>query len=174
MGFTNRLSIMAQAVAGFLGFGEVPTDPAAREAEVAALYDQARQEFPEVTVATAAAVLAGRGDVVLVDVRTPREREVSAVPGAVAAEVVEADPAAFADRHLVAYCTIGYRSGLWAQEWSKRGLRVDNLAGGVLAWSWAGGPFVHVGADGVEAPTTTVHVYGPAWDLLAGGYQSVW
>lgn len=168
MGLLNRLDIASQAIAGFFGFGEVPQDPAEREQRVETLYQQARAGFPAVTEARASELL-GRPDVVFVDVRPPRERAVSTLPDAVAAEVIEADPSAWAGRHLVAYCTIGYRSGLWAQRQAERGLLVENLAGGVLAWSWAGGRFV---VDG--APTTTVHVYGPTWDLLAPGLTSTW
>lgn len=167
MGVSERLAIAAQVVAGWLGWASVPTEPALREARVEAMSAEIRGAFPEVTEVRAEDVVAGSADVVWVDVRSPEERAVSVLPGAIPAERVEADPAAWRGRHLVAYCTIGYRSASWADAWADRGLSVDHLAGGVLAWSWAGGGFERDGA-----PTTAVHVYGPAWDLLAPGYTS--
>lgn len=168
MGVSERLAVAVQVVSGWLGWAEVPAEAPAREARVEALYAEVRGAFPDVTEVRADD-LVGAEDVVWVDVRAPEERAVSTLPGAVASEVIEAAPDAWRGRRLVAYCTIGYRSGLWADAWSARGLTVDNLAGGVLAWSWAGGGFVRDGA-----PTTTVHVYGAAWDLLAPGYASTW
>jgi rhodanese-related sulfurtransferase len=164
-----RIAFVAQAVAGWLGFAEVPSDPAARAERVEALYQQARADFPDVTEARAATLVADPAGVVWVDVRPPVERAISTIPGAVPAEEIEADPAAWSGRRLVAYCTVGYRSGRWAKARAADGLQVENLAGGVLAWSWAGGAF----ARG-DATTTEVHVYGPAWDLLAPGYTSTW
>lgn len=168
MGLLDRLDIAAQVISGFLGLARVPTDPEERRARVEELYQQARGEFPDVTEAEAADLL-GAGGVVFVDVRPERERAISVLPGSIPAAVVEADPAAFEGQRLVAYCTIGYRSGLWATAQRERGLPVENLAGGVLAWSWAGGTFERDGE-----PTTTVHVFGPSWDLLAPGFTSTW
>ena len=172
MDTAHRLSILVQGVSAWLGFSPVPTDPVERAARVEALYADARTGFPEVVEvraeAVAAAVASGT-DLVLVDVRTEAEQAVSMLPHAVPAGVIEREPGPWVGRRLVAYCTIGYRSGLWARDQGARGLTVENLAGGVLAWSWAGGRFV---ADG--APTTTVHVYGPTWDLLAPGLTSTW
>ena len=39
------------------------------------------------------------------------------------------------EKRLVVYCTIGYRSGKYAQELAKQGIKAENLEGGVLAWS---------------------------------------
>jgi rhodanese-related sulfurtransferase len=169
MGVSERLGVVAQVVSGWLGLAHVPSDPAAREARVEALYQQLRGDFPAVVEVRADALVGGAVEVVWVDVRPAAERAVSTLPGAVPSEVIEADPDAWRERRLVAYCTVGYRSGRWAEAWSARGLRVENLAGGVLAWSWAGGGFEAGGAA-----TTAVHVYGPAWDLLAPGYASTW
>ena len=105
----------------------------------------------------------------LVDVRPLAEREVSMIPGAVLAETVEANLGSYTGRPIVAYCTIGARSGLWARKFSRRGLDVSNLRGGILAWTHIGGALVD--ADGL---TTRVHVYGASWDLAADGYEAVW
>lgn len=109
------------------------------------------------------------GDALLVDVRPVEERLVSMLPGAVPAEAVEADPTRYAGRRMVAYCTIGYRSGLWTRKQARQGLDVANLRGGILAWTHLGGELVDA-----NGPTHRVHVYGERWDLAADSYQAVW
>jgi rhodanese-related sulfurtransferase len=149
-----------------------PVDEAAREARVAELYAEVRPTFhdvPDVDVRTLQAWLDAGEPVVLVDVRTPEERAVSTLPGAIPAEQVDADPAAFVGRRLVAYCTIGARSGRWAEDRREDGLDVTNLAGSVLAWTWTGRDL-----QGPDGPTRRIHVYGRAWDLGATGYPAVW
>ncbi len=133
--------------------------------------DRARH-FPEVRSVQAAELVARMGgeEWVLVDVREPEERAVSTLPGAVSAEAFETDPERWAGRPVVAYCTIGYRSGLWAKEMAQRGVEVLNLAGSLLAWTHAGGELV--APDGT--PTRRLHVYGRRWNLAAEGYETVW
>ena len=43
------------------------------------------------------------------------------------------DPAAWAGRRVVTYCTVGYRSGLYAAELLGRGVEALNLAGSLIA-----------------------------------------
>jgi len=107
--------------------------------------------------------------VVLVDVREPREREVSWIPGSITAAEYEADPDAWGDRTVVAYCTIGHRSSEYAQRMSAEGHPVANLSGSILAWAHAGGPLV-----GPDGPTNRIHVYGRTWDLAPARYETVW
>lgn len=166
----------AVAVAGtaWFGLGGVPPlNDAARIARIDSMYADYRREFPgvpEIDAPTLRDALARGAPLVLVDVREPAERAVSTLPGAIPAAAVEADPAAYAGKTLVAYCTIGYRSGLWASTQRDHGLSVENLAGSILAWTHAGGALI--GPDG--APTRRVHVYGSGWDLARIDYTAVW
>lgn len=147
------------------------TDDAKRERIETMYAEYRRQSFPDVPEVSAAELpaLAARGEVVVVDVRTAAEQAVSMIPGAMTREAFEAKGADLAGKRVVTYCTIGYRSGLYASELRARGIDAANLAGSVLAWSHQGLPFTHDGAD-----TKRVHVYGKTWNLAASGYEAVW
>lgn len=110
------------------------------------------------------------GDLVLVDVRSPEERAVSRIPGAVDPKDVQDRPEDFAGRQLVAYCTIGGRSSQWALARRQEGLDAANLRGSILAWTHAGLPL----EDPNGEPTKRVHVAGEKWSLQADGYDPVW
>ena len=58
--------------------------------------------------------------VVVVDVREAAETAVSMIPGAVTKEQFEAEAERYAQHTVVAYCTIGYRSGKYCQELGKQ------------------------------------------------------
>ncbi|MGL4443002.1 MAG: rhodanese-like domain-containing protein, partial [Alsobacter sp.] len=106
------------------------------------------------TVPAAEAVkLAGRDDVVLVDLRDPRELEREGqIPGAFHCPRgmldVWSDPEspyhkpAFAqDKRFVFFCAGGWRSALAARTAREMGLKpVAHLGGGFAAWREAGGP----------------------------------
>jgi rhodanese-related sulfurtransferase len=103
-------------------------------------------------------------EVVFVDCRTEAERGVSRIAGS----IVERDMRqrlgeGAGDSLFVAFCTIGYRSGKIAAELSAAHptARVVNLAGGVLAWTHAGGQVV----DASGAESSALHVFGSKWDL---------
>jgi len=115
-------------------------------------------------------------NLVLIDVRSVPEQKVSMLPHALTT-------AAFAEKfrrgipagkRLVVYCTIGYRSGKYAMQLAKQGLRAENLEGGVLAWSFAGGPFLAGDSTGAGAATHHVHVYDSEWNILHPSYKAVW
>ena len=95
---------------------------------------------------------------------------VSALAGAVSPEEFLAQIDVHRGRRVVAYCTLGVRSGAWAAERCADGLQVENLAGGLLAWTHAGGALVT--PEG--APTVRLHVYGPTWNLVHHAYEGVW
>lgn len=149
-----------------------PADDAGRKARVEALFAAARKDFPAAPeLAPERAVdLWRQGRLLPIDVRTPAERAVSTLPGAVTEEAFLADPALAAGKVAVAYCTIGYRSGLFVQNLGPGRPPVANLAGGILGWLHAGGTLT----DPAGQPTTRVHVYGKAWDLAPLAYTPVW
>lgn len=121
-----------------------------------ALCEAAEREIETLT-AEEAVKLAGRDDVVLVDIRDIRElQREGRVPGAVHAPrgMLEfwVDPASpyhkpvFAqDKKYVFFCAGGLRSALATQTVQRMGLKpVAHIGGGFSAWKKAGGP--------VEAP----------------------
>ncbi len=106
--------------------------------------------------------------VVLVDVREPREHSVSALDGAVLLPLARVRtavpddlPIPAGEALVVAYCTAGYRSGLAAVQLEKLlGRPVHSLHGGIIAWFNAGGRVVDP-ADGSERDE--IDAFGPQW-----------
>jgi rhodanese-related sulfurtransferase len=134
------------------------------------MYEKDKKEFPEVediSPASAQALYA-RGEAVFIDVRTPEEQIVSMLPGAVTEKDLVDTPAILQGKTAVAYCTIGYRSGLYAADMSLEGIRVLNIPGGILAWVINGGKVYHAGKE-----TKRVHVYEKQWNYLPDGYEPV-
>lgn len=147
------------------------TSDRCRLQQVMRMYARYRRAFPGVAEisADAALELTAGGLVVFVDIRDAAEQEVSMLPGAITGEELLADPERFADRPLVAYCTVGYRSGKFVQRYSDRFNRLQNLEGGILAWLHAGGQVYHR-----NLPTRRVHVYGARWTLQPAAYEPVY
>ena len=131
-----------------------------------ATYRAAFEGVPEVRVSE----LSGLTDPVFVDIRTPEEQAVSMIPGALTEAQFDAQREALAGRPVVAYCTIGARSGEWAKAKREDGVEALNLVGSILAWTHAGKPLK--APDGTE--TKRVHVYGSTWNLVADGYEATW
>ena len=117
-----------------------------------ALVDAAKSQIEEIEAADAIK-LAGRDDVVLVDIRDPRELERDGrVPGAFACTrgmlefwIDPASPyykATFGeDKKFVFFCAGGLRSALAAKTAQDMGLKpVAHVIGGFGAWKKAGGP----------------------------------
>lgn len=115
-------------------------------------------------------------NLVLIDVRQPEEQAVSMIPHAIttadfAARFRKGIPKA---KRLVVYCTIGYRSGKYAMTLAAQGIIAENLEGGLLAWSHAGGPLEVRNAAGLATPTRRVHIYSSGWNFLHPDYDPVW
>ena len=116
--------------------------------------------------------------VVLVDVRTPVEQDVSIIPTAIRKEVFEKTKDQYKNHTVVAYCTIGYRSGLYVKKLRDDGCceevggaKALNLRGSILDWSLEGYPLVD---EKTGRETKRVHVYGETWNLVGDGYQAEW
>jgi rhodanese-related sulfurtransferase len=114
-------------------------------------------------------------NLILVDVRQPAEREVSMLPHAL-------DTYQFADgyRHgippgsrIVLYCTIGYRSGKYAEQLAAMGVKAEVLEGGILMWSFVGGPLVARKSKTEWEPTKRIHVYDAEWNIVHPDYVAV-
>jgi rhodanese-related sulfurtransferase len=134
------------------------------------MYEKDKTEFQEVEdiSPTSAQSLYTRGEAVFIDVRTPEEQIVSMLPGAVAEQDLADDPSILQGKTAMAYCTIGYRSGLYAEDMSREGIRILNVQGGILGWVFSGGKVYHAGRE-----TRQVHVYEEEWNYLPDGYEPV-
>ena len=104
-------------------------------------------------------------DYVFVDVRENEEQKVSMLKDAVTSEYFQKNAKKFKNKKIIAYCTIGYRSGKFTEKWRKKGYDIQNLVGGVLLWSHQGKPF-YQSKDNSWTPTDSVHVYDDEWNFL--------
>ena len=170
---TCRIALAAALLAPTATHAQSRDTEAGRRAILERTVAAIKSDHPDVATITAAALREAlpTGNFVLVDVRTDKEREVSTLPGAITAKDFESrlEELVAEGRTVVAYCTIGARSSSYARAMGKRGVKVLNLEGSVLAWTHAGGDFVSE-----SGPTRRVHVYGRRWNLAADGYETVW
>ncbi|NIA14534.1 MAG: hypothetical protein GWP08_10675 [Nitrospiraceae bacterium] len=134
--------------------------------------DDYAARFPDVPCISAEMLkplLRPSGEVVLLDTRAPEEYKVSRIPDAVPLREFERNIEAYRGKKIVAYCTIGYRSGRYAAKLRKEGFDVHNLRGGILAWVHADGAL-----ENESGATKRVHVYGRDWDLAPEDYETEW
>ena len=139
--------------------------------KVADMYNGYKKQFPEVHDISAQKVmtLMAEGNAVFIDIREPREQQVSMLPGAITEKEFINDSAKYKDAVKIAYCTISYRSGKFSQKLQKEGIPVYNLRGGILAWVHDGGKVYDQNGE-----THRIHVYGRKWNLGPKRYQAVW
>ncbi|MEM8828436.1 MAG: rhodanese-like domain-containing protein [Cyanobacteria bacterium P01_G01_bin.19] len=147
---------------------------ASKRSQIIAMYREYAREFPQVkgiTVQKLQQLQQQNQNIILVDVRSPKEREVSIIPGAITSEEFEANLEQYEDSNaiIVAYCTIGYRSGKYASKLRQQGIEILNLEGSLLAWSYIEGKLVDRNGS-----TNKVHVFGRQWQLTADDYQPIW
>ncbi|XP_078278120.1 sulfurtransferase Alvin_2599-like [Rhinoraja longicauda] len=121
------------------------------------------------------------GHILLLDVRSAAEYEVSHLEGAVRIDPDTSDvetvvkdlglTASEPARDVVCYCTVGYRSSRLAQRLDQAlsagakgspSPRVYNLEGGLVKWANEGKPIVDSGGK----PTPLVHPYSAIWAPL--------
>ena len=141
---------------------------------------------PEVDV-DEAAKLFHDGSALFVDVRTDAEMEVSRIPGALRKDEFEArlrtsreavseeEEGQGGDKEsigtVIAYCTVGVRSGRYVEAMKKEypKLCILNLKGSILSWTHANMPL----EDSTGNAAKRVHVYGKKWDLAHPKYEAV-
>jgi rhodanese-related sulfurtransferase len=133
------------------------------------LYEAIASKVDDVPTVSANALLRQKTATIFVDVREPRERAVSRIPGAISLEQL---PAIYRTnpRPVVVYCTIGYRSGLSTRELRAKGIPASNLRGGILAWIANGGQLI----DAKQKQTHRVHVYAKNWAAVPENYSAVY
>ncbi len=108
--------------------------------------DEVRSLLEQQRAAAAEAERAGRpapqAEIVLVDVRSEAEVNVSVIPGAITKEEFEKHRDKYAGRTVVPYCAVGGRSARYASKLAEDGLPVKNYKGSILAWVSAELPLV--------------------------------
>ena len=141
---------------------------------IATMYEKYAAEFPQVEGVKVEELQQWQRQgkkIILVDVRSLAERKVSIIPGAIAVAEFELNIEQY--RHsraiIVTYCTIGYRSGKYAQKLRERGINILNLEGSLLAWSHVRGKLVNN-----TGLTNKIHVFSRQWQLTADSYEPVW
>lgn len=128
-----------------------------------------RHDFPGVTRISTSELAASLADrsrpaPLLLDVRTQAEYDVSHLRNAqhIDPEAVATAVTAAKDQPIVTYCSVGYRSGAFAQRLQAAGFsHVANLEGSIFRWANEGRP-VFRGAEQVAQ----VHPYNRVWGLL--------
>ena len=141
--------------------------------KIEAMYEKSRRKFfpdvPEIAVEELRDRLSDGDKIVVVDVRSPNEQAVSMIAGAVTVQEFERDMDTYHGSTVVAYCTVGHRSGLFAKTLGERGFDALNLRGAILAWTHADGAL-----ENTDGPTRTVHVWGSKYSFEAESYDPVW
>lgn len=146
-----------------------PLTDAQKRSTVYEMYAEYKKDFPKVTDISPgdARSAFAKGQIQFVDVRKPEEIRISTLPGAIDRETFLRDKRLYRDKAVVAFCTISYRSGLFAQEMAREGVAVQNLTGGILAWVLEGGQVFDEGGA-----SKRLHVYGPKWDLAPADFET--
>ena len=103
---------------------------------------------------------------VFVDIREENEKNISIIPGAISFDNFEKDVEDYLDKKIIAYCTIGNRSGQYVKVLDNKNIDAYNLIGGILLWVHDGGEVVSPAGN----ITKKVHVSRPRWNLLPKGY----
>jgi sodium/bile acid cotransporter 7 len=172
----KNASIVIFAIIGVAVFGACsnpdPLNTPLNNDQVLSMYESYRDEFPginEVSVEELKGWMAEE-EIVLIDVREDDERAVSIIEGAITKKGYESDLEAYSGKKIVAYCTIGYRSGLYVKKLKDKGIDAYNLQGSILAWVNAGMPL----QDESGNSTNRVHVYGKKWNIVPNEYEGVW
>ena len=105
---------------------------------------------------------------IFIDTREPKESQVSMLPGAISVKEFLSNYESYEDHVKIAYCTISYRSGQFAEKYQNDSIPVYNLRGGMLAWLHQGGRIYNQYGE-----TDRIHIYGEEWNLAPEGYEAV-
>ena len=142
-----------------------------KRGKIEKLYMHYQKKFPEVQDVNprTAIELTNTGKVVFIDVRETKEQSVSQLSGAITADFYLENQQRYSNYIKIGYCTIGYRSGIFAQDLGQRGVPIYNLRGGMLAWVHDGGKVYNGTGE-----TKRIHVYSKKWDLVPDNFEAVW
>lgn len=145
--------------------GKVDEEFAGKVREISSEFD-----VPEIPANRAAALVAAGEPVVVIDVRSRSEFEVSKIPGAVhvgkgsrttLAEVVDEALTTHDHATWMMCCAGGYKSARAIEGLPKQlRRRVFNIVGGMIGYANAGGPLVDPKTD---EPVSRLHGYDETW-----------
>ena len=110
-----------------------------------------------------------RPSFIVVDVRDPREYNVSIIPGAITKEQYEKNKAQFSKATIIPYCTVGGRSAQYSRELAAQGVKVINFTESIIGWCEAKLPLVTL--DGKS--TQRVYTYNSR-NRVPSDYQPVY
>jgi len=169
--FTAILAFAFVTLMGQQSLSSNELSDAAKHRKVESLYEGYKTEFPDVLDLTPrqAMNLIADQKAVFIDTRKPEEQQVSMLPGAITEKEFLNNYKRYEDHVKIAYCTISYRSGIFAENLKKDGIPIYNLRGGILAWVHDGGKVYDQSGE-----TYRIHVYGQEWDLAPERYEAVW
>ncbi|MFK7824540.1 MAG: rhodanese-like domain-containing protein [Oligoflexales bacterium] len=123
---------------------------------------------PQVSVADLMKLLKkDRSEIVIVDVRTKQEQDISMLQGAISSDDFLKNAARYKGKTVVSYCTIGYRSSLFTEKLKRKGIKAFNLRGSLLLWTHSEGKLY----DQSGKETRKIHVYGRDWNLVPESYE---
>ena len=105
----------------------------------------------------------------IVDVRTPEERSISMIAGAIDQESFERNRSDYLNQKIIVYCTIGYRSGFYTRSLRQSGFEAYNLSEGILGWTHIHGRLLNPKGQ----TTKQVHVYSRPWNLGVNNHIAV-
>ena len=101
------------------------------------------------------------GDFVIAHVRSESESGVSVIPGAITQTEFERTAADHQGKEIIAYCTVGIRSGKFANKLIRDGWQAWNYEGSIIDWCQNKLPLVT--RDGTE--TQQVHTYSDRYSV---------
>lgn len=101
------------------------------------------------------------GNFVIVDVRSESESGVSLIPGALTRTEFERTAADHQGKKVIAYCTVGVRSGKFVNQLIRQGWKAWNYEGSIIDWCKNKLPLVS--PDGAE--TQQVHTYSAKYSV---------
>ena len=146
-----------------------------RKGEIERMFSEFAPKFPDAPQITCEELVRDMQDnskrLVVVDVRTKEEQDVSVIKNAIRKEDFEDLKSEFSNHKVVAYCTIGYRSGDYVQKLRAQNFDAYNLRGSILAWTHAGGE-LEVGSRDGGGPTNRIHTFGKNWDLASTDFEA--
>jgi sodium/bile acid cotransporter 7 len=155
----------------YMAMGDIEMSDAKKKKAVYRMYAEYKKDFPAVRDISPEQAMEWlrQEKVVFVDTRKPAEMAVSMLPGAVSKQDFLNNPDQYKDKTAVGYCTISYRSGVFANKMAKKGITVVNLEGGLLAWILEGGKVYDESGKEVKR----AHVYGDKWNLAPADYETL-
>ena len=106
---------------------------------------------------------------VIVDVRDKAETDVSVIPGAITKSEFEKNSRQHQGKVVIAYCTVGHRSGVYGKKLASQGWQAFNYKGSILDWCENQLPLISL--NGKE--TNRVHTYSSKYKV-AKGYEATY